>query len=206
MRVIGLTGGIASGKSLVADFFRQLGATVLSADAIAREIVEPGSAALRELVEAFGSDILEPDGRLDRKKLADLIFRDPAARKRVNAITHPHIRGRLRAEIERLSKAHHEGIVVVDIPLLLDTAPRDILPLEGVVVVVVDRETQLARLMARDGLSREAASRRLQAQRPLAEKLAEADWVIDNSANSAHTRQQVERLWNDLHQGPEGTG
>ncbi len=206
MKVIGLTGGIASGKSLVTSMFRSLGAIVLSADEIARRVEAPGTEAFQEIVHTFGPGMVRADGSLDRKRLADLIFRDPSARARLNAITHPHIRQALNAEIDRLRAAGIKGVVVVEIPLLLDTAPRDLFPLDGVIVVAVDAETQIARLMARDGLTREDVLQRLQAQRPLAEKVAEADWVIDNSGPAVQTRQQVEDFWARLHNRPQGDG
>lgn len=198
MKVVALTGGIASGKSLVTSMFKSLGATVLSADEIARQVEAPGTEAFQEIVEAFGHHVVRADGSLDRKRLADLIFQDATARARLNAITHPHIRQSLKAEIDRLRAGPDGRVVIVDIPLLLDTAPRDLLPIDGVIVVSVDSDTQITRLMARDGLDWKAALRRLQAQRPLAEKVAEADWVIDNSGTEAQTRPQVEALWERL--------
>jgi len=198
-RVIGLTGGLASGKSAVAAILGDLGATVISADAIAREIVEPGTPALREIIEAFGANALGPDGRLDRARLAGRIFADPEARARLNAITHPHIRERMRQEVERLQRTlPPEGVVILDIPLLLDTASRDDFALEGVIVVAVDEAAQVERLRRRDGLNPEEARRALAAQRPLREKVAEADWLIDNSGTPGDTRRQVETLWRRL--------
>ncbi|MBI3975390.1 MAG: dephospho-CoA kinase [Armatimonadetes bacterium] len=198
-RLFGLTGGLASGKSAVAAILRDLGAAVVSADAIAREIVEPGSEALREIVEAFGAEVVGPDGRLDRARLAALIFADPAARARLNAITHPRIRERMRREVERLQRTlPPQAVIILDIPLLLDTAPRDTFPLDGVIVVAVDKATQLDRLRRRDGLSDEEARRRLRVQRPLREKVAEADWLIDNSGTPDETRRQVEAFWRRL--------
>lgn len=198
-RVIGLTGGLASGKSAVAAILRDLGAHVISADAIAREIVEPGSPALGEIVEAFGPEIVGPDGRLDRARLAARIFADPEARARLNTITHPRIRERIRAEIARLHRdLPPGGVIVLDIPLLLDTAPRDAFLQEGVLVVAVDEATQLARLRRRDRLNAAEARRRLGAQRPLREKVAEADWLIDNSGTPEETRRQVEAFWRRL--------
>lgn len=198
-RVIGLTGGLASGKSTVAAIFRKLGAVVISADALAREVMEPGMEAYREVVAAFGPEVLQPDGRIDRARLASRIYADPAARRRLNEITHPRIRALLRREVARLQRwLPADAIIVLDIPLLLDTAPRDAFPLEGVIVVAVDEATQLARLRHREGIGEEEARRRLAAQRPLREKAAEADWVIDNSGTPEQTRRQVEELWRRL--------
>ncbi len=198
MRLIGLTGGIASGKSLVASLFRSLGATVLSADEAARDVVGPGSEALQEIVQAFGPEMICPGGTLDRQRLGNLIFRDPSARTRLNAIMHPRIHHILAAKLEGLRTANGPAIAIVEIPLLLDTATRGYLDMDGVIVVAVDVETQLARLMSRDGLIREGAEERLRAQRPLAEKVREADWVIDNSGSLAQTREQVDALWHEL--------
>lgn len=195
MKVIALTGGIASGKSLVAGILRDLGAYVIDADAVAREVVAPGSEVLKEIVEAFGPAVLRSDGTLDRKALAGRIFSDPQARARVNAITHPRIRRRIVEEIAAARATRPGVIIVVDIPLLLDAAPRNAYPLDGIVVVAVDEATQLARLMARDGLTGEGARQRLRSQRPLREKIPLADWVIDNSGPPEATRRQVEALW-----------
>ena len=202
-RVIGLTGGLASGKSTVAALFRELGAVVISADAIAREVVEPGTEAYQQILEAFGSASLTADGRIDRPRLAARIFADPAARARLNEITHPHIRARMAEAVRRLqAELRADALIILDIPLLLDTAPRDAYSMEGVIVVAVDEATQIRRLRQRDGVSEEEAQRRLQAQRPLGEKAAEADWVIDNSGSSEETRRQVELLWRRLAQPP----
>jgi len=195
VRVVGLTGGMASGKSLVAEMLRSLGAVVVDADRIAREVVAPGTPALREIAEAFGAGVVRADGTLDRRTLRERIFSDPAARARLNAITHPTIRRRMTEEVARVRRVQPTAIVVLDIPLLLDTAPADAYDLDGVVVVAVDEATQEARLAARDNIPLDAARRRLRAQRPLREKVAQATWVIDNSGTSDETRRQVEELW-----------
>lgn len=200
-RVIGLTGGLASGKSLVAGMLRALGARVIDADALAREVVEPGSEALAEIAAAFGAEVLDSDGRLRRGALAARIFADAEARARLNAITHPRIRRRIGEEIARAQREMPGGVIVVDIPLLLDTAGPGDYPLDGIVVVYADEATQVARLMARDGLSEAEARRRLAAQRPLGEKVAEATWVIDNSGSVEATRAQVEALWRRWQEG-----
>ena len=198
-RVVGLTGGLASGKSTVAAILRELGAVVLSADEIAREVVEPDTPAYAEIVQAFGTEMLEPDGRINRARLASRIFAEPAARLRLNQITHPRIRARLAEEVSRLQgRLPDDAVIVLDVPLLLDTAPRDVLPLDGVIVVFVDEDTQVERLRQRDGITVGEVRRRLRAQRPLAEKMAEADWVIDNSGAPEETRRQVRALWPQL--------
>jgi dephospho-CoA kinase len=193
--VIGLTGGMASGKSLVAGMFRALGAHVVDADQIAREVVAQGSEALREIATQFGQAVIAADGSLDRAAMARRIFSDPAARTALNAIMHPRIRARIAARLRDLRAEAPGAVVVVDIPLLLDAATPEAYGLDGVVVVFVDEATQLRRLMARDALSAGAARDRLASQRPLREKLAEATWVIDNTGTAEGTRAQVEALW-----------
>ncbi len=206
MRVIGLTGGIASGKSLVAGFLREMGAHVIDADAIAREVVAPGTETLREIAEAFGASVVAADGTLDRKALAALVFSDPAARARLNAITHPRIRGRIEEEIAAVRAARPGATIVVEVPLLLDVAPPDAFVLDGTVVVFVDEATQIVRLMARDGITEGAARQRLRAQRPLSEKVPLATWVVDNTGSPSATRLQIEALWQTWHAREHGAG
>jgi len=190
---IGLTGGIASGKSLVAAVLRDLGAGIIDADVIAREVLEPGGPAYAGVVDAFGPGILLPGGAIDRKALAALIFEDPGARERLNALTHPYIRRRMDADAARLAASGRYDVIVLDIPLLFEThGTRD---LDGVMVVYADDATRLKRLMARDGLPEDDARRRIAAQMPLADKAARADWLIDNSGTEDDTRRQVERAW-----------
>jgi dephospho-CoA kinase len=191
MRVLGLTGGIGSGKSLVASIFRELGAEVIDADQLAREVVEPGQAALDEIVAAFGTDVLQPDGRLDRGRLAEIIFADPGARDRLNAITHPPIRKRMEEEVA--ARADESGLLILDIPLLFEAGRES--TVEKVVVVWVDRETQLKRLTQRDRLSGADAARRVDAQLSLEEKRARADIVIDNRGSEEETRRQVAAIY-----------
>ena len=191
MRVLGLTGGIGSGKSMVASMFAQLGADVIDADQLARDVVEPGQPALDEIGTAFGRDILLPDGRLDRSKLARIIFADPVARGKLNAITHPRIRERMDAAIA--ARASRPGVLIADIPLLYENDRASIV--EMVIVVWVDRETQLRRLLERDRLTGEEAGQRIAAQMPLDEKRARADVVIDNSGSRESTLHQVEAIY-----------
>jgi len=191
MKVLGLTGGIGSGKSMVASMFAQLGADVIDADRLARDVVEPGQPALQEIASAFGRDILLPDGRLDRGKLGRIIFADPVARVTLNAITHPRIRERMDAEIA--ARQSGPGVLIVDIPLLYENERTG--RVETVIVVWVDTETQLRRLVERDGLSEHDARQRIAAQMPLDEKRARADVVIDNSGSRENTRRQVDAIY-----------
>jgi len=198
VKVLGITGGICTGVTLVARMFGELGAVVIEADEVSREVVRPGSDTYRAIVDAFGPDVVGPDGALDRRRLGRIIFDDPAARARLNAITHPAIRRRIRERIARIRQQAPEAVVLVDIPLLLDTSGPDTFDLDGVIVVTASPDQQISRAMRRDGLTGEEARRRLAAQRPVALKAAEADWVIDNSGTVAETRAQVQALWRRL--------
>jgi dephospho-CoA kinase len=191
MRVLGLTGGIGSGKSMVAQMFAQLGAAVIDADRLAREVVEPGEPALREIAATFGPDVLLPDGQLDRSKLAGIIFADPAERAKLDAIMHPPIRARMDAEVK--ARRLGPGVLIVDVPLLYENDRTH--TVERVIVVWVDPHTQLQRIRERDGLSAEAARQRIAAQMPLDAKRARADHVIDNSGSREDTRRQVEAIY-----------
>jgi dephospho-CoA kinase len=175
--VIGLTGGIASGKSVVADVLRAEGIAVIDADALAREVVAPGSDGLREVVAAFGSAVLDTGGGLDRESLGRVVFADSAARKRLEAITHPRI-GRLSMERLAHAAAGPSPYVVYEAPLLVETGAHR--GLAGLVVVSAREATQVARVRTRDALDEAAARARIAAQLPLADKVAVADWVIDN--------------------------
>jgi len=191
MRVLGLTGGIGSGKSMVAQMFARLGAVVIDADQLAREVVEPGQPALQEIAETFGSDVLLPDGRLDRPKLAGIIFADAAERAKLDAITHPRIRARMDEEIK--VRRSGPGVLIADIPLLYENDRTQ--TVEKVIVVWVDPKTQLLRIRQRDGLSADAARQRIDAQMPLDAKRDRADYVIDNSGSRDDTRRQVEAIY-----------
>ena len=195
---IGLTGGIGSGKTLVAGLLRDLGAAVVDADAIAREVVAPGLPAYNGIVEAFGPSVLQPDRTIDRAALGARIFADAAARQTLNALTHPHIRRRMAEEATRLSAVPDVDVIVFDIPLLLETTDGRDLDLDGIVVVDAAEDVRLARVVARGSLTEAAARRRLAAQLPLPQKVARADWVIDNNGTPEQTRQQVEALWRVL--------
>ncbi|ATB47361.1 dephospho-CoA kinase [Corallococcus macrosporus] len=191
MHVFGLTGGIASGKSTVTRILRELGAEVLDADVIAREVVEPGTPGLAAVAARFPG-VVGPDGRLDRAKLGARVFADPAERAALNDLTHPLVR---QAFMEKLQALEARGVTraIYDVPLLVESGMHTWM--EGVAVVWVPRELQKARLMSRDGLDSAAAEARLAAQLPLDDKRAHATWVIDNSGDLAATRAQVEAMW-----------
>jgi len=194
-RVIGLTGGIASGKSTVSRMFQRMGARVVDADVIARRIVEPGRPAYRDIVRAFGRQVVAPDGTLDRKRLGAQVFADPKKLARLEQITHPRIAREARREIAAHRRAG-APLVVYDAALLVEKGWYR--GLDGLAVVSVPKKVQLQRLMGRDGLSRSAARQRLRAQLPLAAKLKVADYVIDNSGSLEQTEAQVKQLWRQL--------
>jgi dephospho-CoA kinase len=196
--VLGITGGIASGKTTVAQAFQALGAVVVSADVLAREIVRPGTKALQQIAEYFGCQVLREDGTLNRQLMADMVFDDDQARMALNGITHPAIAALART---RLREAEQGGaaLVIYDAPLLFEVgADRQV---DKVLVVKVDAEVQLARLMARDGINRQQALARIAAQMPQEEKVARADFVIDNSGTAKETQVQVRSLMERLSSG-----
>ena len=194
MRIIGLTGGIGSGKSTVSAMLRELGAVVIDADEGARAVVEPGRPALAEIVATFGPDILDPSGRLDRQRLADLVFHDEASRRRLNAITHPRVREWMAARMQEAATAGAE-VVVLDIPLLFESGRDE--DMKDVVLVWTPEEAQVTRAVAR-GASEADVRARMAAQMPLAEKRERARWVIDNSGSLEETRRRVEDVWHEL--------
>lgn len=194
---IGLTGGIATGKSTVSSMLAMKGALLVDADVIAREVMLPGHPVLGKVTEHFGQAILLEDGTLDRKKLGELIFNNPEERVVLNGITHPAIRQEIRERTEAFELQYPNRLVVVDIPLLLEA--REQYPyLDEIVVVYVPRELQLKRLIERDDLAREAAEARLSSQMDIEQKKALADILIDNSGTLAETQQQVDKLWHRL--------
>lgn len=193
--IIGLTGGIATGKSLVAGELNRCGAAVIDADRIAREVVEPGEPAYNDIVKEFGASVLKPDATLDRKALANIVFRDRAALDKLNNITHPKIRERIREEAARLS-ADGNAIVVLDIALLIEMGVR--YEVEKIIVVYCEAAQQVERLMKRDGLTREEAIKRLSCQMDIKEKLKYADYVIDNSGPMDKTIEQARALYGEL--------
>jgi dephospho-CoA kinase len=192
LRLIGLTGGIATGKSTVARLLADRGAVIVDADMLAREVVEPGSPALAEIAAGFGDTVLTPDGALDRAALGAVVFADPAQRRRLEAITHPRIAA-LMGERIAAGLASEAPLVVADIPLLFEGDRVGLV--EGVLLVDAPEEVQLRRLMLRDGVDEGAARARVAAQMPLAEKRRRATWVIDNSGTTEETAAQVASWW-----------
>lgn len=194
MRVIGLTGGIASGKSTVARILERLGAVIIDADLLSREAVLPGTPAHQAIVAAFGPEILLPDATIDRKALGHIVFADPDARRRLEAITHPAI---ARLANERLAEARRScaPAVFYVAPLLIEAGATD--RVDDIWVVYANRATQIARLTERDGIRQEEAEQRLAAQMTMEEKATYGSAVIDNRGTPDDTERQVIALWKE---------
>lgn len=193
--VYGLTGGIACGKSTVAAMFRARGVGVVDADQLAREVVAPGSPALREIVDAFGADMLDDTGALRRKRLGERVFGDPDALARLNAITHPRIAALGMQRLMELQQSDAPYLLYEAAILIEQGMQRSF---AGLIVVHVTPEVQLARLVARDGAGEDDARARIASQMPLEEKVAMADWTIDNGGTEADTNAAVERVHEEL--------
>jgi len=191
--LVGLTGGIATGKSTVSALLRQLGCEIIDADLLAREVVEPGRPAWTTIVAEFGQDVVTGDGALDRKKLGALVFANPERRRRLEAITHPAIRERFQARLDELAEHGFTGIVVFDAAVMIESGNYK--NMDRLVVVVTDEPTQMARLRGRDGTDDAEGRRKIASQMPLAEKAKLADYVIDNSGDRQATAEQVRRVF-----------
>lgn len=201
MYLIGLTGGIASGKSLVSTRLAELGATIVDADVLAREVVEPGTDGLAQIARHFGPEVLLADGTLNRPALGAIIFADPEQREKLNSITHPAVWRRAR---ELFDQAAADEVVVYDVPLLVEGAKGRQLDFDLIVVVDASAETRLQRLVQLRGMTREEAGHRLNSQASDAERLAVADVVIDNNGTVEATLEQVDALWAKAQQAVGG--
>ncbi len=201
MKVIGLTGGIASGKSFVASILESCGAVVVDADLLAREVVAPGGPAYRAIVETFGAKVVQKDGALDRKALGRIVFADAAARKVLEEITHPAIAERAAARIER-ERLRGAPVVFYMVPLLIEAGLTSMV--DEIWLVSVARDVQIERLMKRDAIAKEEALRKLAAQMPLNEKAAYADVIIDNSGLPEETTLCVKNEWQRLQERLSG--
>jgi dephospho-CoA kinase len=195
---VGLTGGIASGKTTVSEMFQNAGAIVIDADRIARQVVAPGLPAWRAITALFGEAVLAPDGTLDRGILGEKVFNDSSLRHQLEAIVHPHVRAQMDVEVKRLEQTAPHAVVILDVPLLLETRMEQ--GLAEVIVVYVPRQVQLQRLMQRNGLDRDQAGVRIDAQISMQEKRRRATIVIDNSGDRAHTQRQALAVYRDLSQ------
>jgi dephospho-CoA kinase len=196
MKVIGLTGNIASGKSVVASMFEDLGAKVIDVDDIARKIVEPNETAWKKIVDTFGQNILNPDSTINRKKLGEIIFNDYEKRKILNDITHPKIIQNARDKVEKYKNEMVE-VVIIEAALIVEKGGlKDLI--EKLIVVTSDEVSQIERLTERNGFSKEEALSRINSQMPTSEKVKHADYIIDNSGTTSETENQVKKLWHEI--------
>lgn len=197
MKRIGLTGGIGSGKSTVARMLQQRGAVLIDADAISRQLMEPGQQVLAETVRIFGPGILTPSGELDRPALAQLVFSDPEARQKLNSLVHPAVRTEAARQRQAALEQGEQGLVIVeDIPLLVETGQAS--DFDGVLVVQTDLPVRLERLVRQRGMDEADALARIRAQASDQQRQAVASWLIDNSGSPEKTEQQVQVLWEEL--------
>ncbi|WIV20567.1 dephospho-CoA kinase [Paenibacillus polygoni] len=192
---IGLTGGIASGKSSVSKLLVSLGAILIDADQIAREVMLPGHPVLAAVTKHFGQVVLLEDGSLNRKKLGELVFNHPDQLQALNQITHPAIRQEMRDRKHKFEEQFPDRLIVADIPLLYESGLED--GYDQIMLVYVPREVQLERLMKRDGLNKDQAILRLKAQMDIEEKKQKADIIIDNSGDFEETKKQILAFWRD---------
>ncbi|MET0302746.1 MAG: dephospho-CoA kinase [Microbacteriaceae bacterium] len=198
MRLIGLTGGIASGKSVVASRLRDHGAIVIDADVVAREVVEPGAPALDEIRDAFGDEVIAADGSLDRAALGAIVFSDPERRSVLNGITHPAVWRRTDALIAAAREADPDAVVVYDVPLLVEAGTARQLDFDHIVVVQADAEERVRRMVQLRGMTEEAARSRIAAQATDAERRAVADTVISSDGSLAETLAAVDAAWSEI--------
>ncbi|WP_096189691.1 dephospho-CoA kinase [Evansella halocellulosilytica] len=194
--IIGLTGGIATGKSTVAKMMREKGLPIIDADLISRQVVEPGEKAYKEIVKTFSKSILNENLTIDRKKLGAMIFNDKSKRERLNNIVHPAVREEMKQKAKRYLESGNET-VVMDIPLLVESKLHHMV--DRVLLVYIPEELQLERLLKRDNAGKEDALNRIQSQIPIEEKKTEADEIIYNDGTLQNTKEQLERIltkWN----------
>jgi dephospho-CoA kinase len=189
VQVIGLTGGIATGKSTVSAILKKAGAVIVDADRIARDAVKKGLPAYQEIIDSFGGKVLSPDGEIDRRALGDIIFNDPKKKELLNRIVHPYVSKETHLQLMHIEKTHPNSIVILDIPLLLEAQMNK--DLSEIIVVYVPEHIQIKRLMQRDGISEADALARVRSQMPIEEKKDLATIVIDNSGTRENTRKRI---------------
>lgn len=195
--IVGLTGGIVSGKTTVADMFRELGADIIDADIIAREVVRPKEKAWEKIVKHFGVGILRENQEINRKKLGNIVFSDKNKLKLLNQITHPEITELIKKKLENIiNNNNRNNVCIVDVPLLFETGFENMM--NKIIVVYLDPKKQINRLMKRNNLTREDALKRIKTQIPIEEKVKMADYIIDNSNSLEYTKKQVLHLWEEL--------
>lgn len=195
MQVIGLTGGIASGKSTILETLKKMGAVVISADEVAHTATQPGKPAWEDIVRFFGTGILNDDKTINRKKLGEIVFNNRQYLQKLNEITHPRVKEMFKNSLKEIKEKNPDAIVVLEIPLLYEAGLEKIC--DEVWVVWVNRENQIRRLMAREGIDREEAIKRIEAQLPLDEKARRADFVIDNNKNVQEAIADITKYFNE---------
>ena len=193
---IGLTGGIGSGKSTVADLFRKRGAYIIDLDLLAHQVEEPGGAAWQGIVQYFGREILDTEERIDREALGRIVFRDSAKREELNSIVHPAVRDEWRRRIDDIGRRDGQAIILSDIPLLIEVGWHE--KMDIVILVYTSPGVQIERIMKRNGYTYEEARDRLRTQMPLAEKIPFADFVIHNEGTPEETEAAVGKIWKEL--------
>jgi dephospho-CoA kinase len=203
MLIVGLTGGIASGKSIVAKVFQDLGAHVIDADKIVHDLLEPGQQAWEEVIEYFGPGILFPDKTIDRRKLGEIVFNNAEKRTWLNQCLHPRVFAAYTACVKHLCTRAPDAIIVFDAALLIETGYHK--KMDRIVVVYANEEQQMERLTSRDRFSREQALARIRSQMPLSEKRKHADYVIENTGTREETEQQAREVFHKLKQEAERT-
>ena len=203
MIVAGLTGGIASGKSTVSAFLSDAGAKIVDADNIAREAVDRGKPAWEAIAAHFGREVLLADGRIDRKRLGDIVFNDPRQKERLDAIVHPEVMAEVARQLQQVRDQSPEAVVILDVPLLIETRMHE--GMAEIIVVYIPETLQVARLMKRDGLGRKDALARIRSQMPIEEKKAYATLLIDNSGSLQVTEKQCLEIYRHLKDGADRT-
>jgi dephospho-CoA kinase len=193
---VGLTGGIATGKSLVSNHFKELGAYIIDYDAVSHEIIAPKRNAWKRIVDLFGEEILNEDLTINRRRFGEIVFNDPEKRKRLEGITHPEIFIETRKRIKSIKNSNPEAVIIQDVPLLFETNLYK--TVDRVIVVYSSEETQIKRLIERDGLNEDDAKRRISSQMPLDEKARYADFVISNEGSIEETKKEVEEVFRTL--------
>jgi dephospho-CoA kinase len=196
MILVGLTGGVATGKSTVAKMFKRCGAIVINADLLARQVVEPGKPAWRAIVKLFGKTVLNQGRSLDRQALGSIVFQNPKKRRQLERIIHPCVAREQQRLVRLIAKRKPRAVVIYEVPLLFEAGVHK--RVDKIIVVTANRNTQIARLKKRNGLSRAEALRRIRSQMPLAKKIQQADHVLNGSLSRPSLRKQVGQLFNSL--------
>ena len=196
MKVIGLTGNIGSGKSTVAEMFRQLGAKIIDADSIARKIVEPGQRTWKEIKDVFGDEVISSDQSIDRQKLGDIVFNDVSKRELLDNITHPKIFDEINNLVNEYEK-DHSNVVIIEAALIIEKGGLLDL-IDKLILVVVDEDTQTKRIKLRDDIPSDQIQSRIKSQMQISEKKKYADYIIDNNGSVLKTRTQVNKIWKEI--------